>query len=136
MTRTLLAATKLVDELLTAGVPLGWSVAAELGVDSIDKTQYVTHDVSSDGEANNGPGLYEVTLTVNLYDKAATLLASCDTLDAVIQGWTLGGGVIPGVGVIHSVDDISLLTPARGSAMLGKGIRQATGIYALTITNH
>lgn len=136
MTRTLFVPGVLVETLLTEAVPEEWTVAAELGVDSVDKTPYVTYDVASEGEASNGPGLYEVSLTVNLYDLPATLIDNCKALDLIIQSWALGAGTVTGVGVIHQVEDISLLSPARSSAMLAKHKRQATGIYNLFITNH
>jgi hypothetical protein len=136
VTRTFFVPAVLVDTLLTEAVPDTWTVAAELGVDAVDKTPYVTYDVASDGEAGNGPGLYEVSLTINLYDEPANLIANCGILDVIVQSWALGAGAVTGVGVIHQVEDISLLSPARSSAMLAKHMRQATGIYTLFITNH
>lgn len=112
------------------------SVAAELDVDSFTLMPFLTHRslVAAD---LNGPGLYSVTLTANLFlDPADTPFEWVESLHERILLWDSAEmtGVVPGVGGVEEIrrEIAAFDRVTSGAQMFGKEVTQYLGSWELT----
>jgi hypothetical protein len=146
LSRRCLVFTDLVDDeqllyaLFTRDLAPGTQCAAELDVDSFDDLPLVTFVTTAGDQNANGPGLWSVSLTVNVFaDGQDAAWAVCKTVYGVIHAWaTPGGGVLAGLpelGHISRVEDVSKFSRTATVDLGGKNITQYAGLFTLSIRN-
>lgn len=126
---------RLIFTLLVRDAPEGYTIAAELDIDTIDGLPFASFAVTGGEQGGNGPGLWTVYLTVNAFNEGQDATWDmCRVLYRIVHGWgELGTGALPGVGYVSSVRDVSKFTRTAAAVLEGKQITQYTGSFALTI---
>ncbi|GIT80181.1 hypothetical protein LLS1_18500 [Leifsonia sp. LS1] len=129
---------RLVYELLQAAAPPGTQVLPESDLDVLGELPVWMFHTDSDGQSENGPGLWSFTLDVNVFgngiDAAKQQARLC--YDA-IWSWMddPAATVIDGVGWVSEVEDMSLFSRAGTPALTGRGVSQYAGSFALALRN-
>jgi len=128
-------AEQLIYFLLRRDVPAEFAVTSEIDVDSTDNLPLVTFAIGGDGQSDNGPGLWHIVLDINVfgagrgpaYDSALTVY------DAVSAWNDSAPAVLPGVGWVHSVNDVSLFSRLASANINGRNVTQYSGSFALAV---
>lgn len=122
--------------LLTAALPMV-TVLADLDAESYGDIPLVTHTSFASQDAN-GKSLWDVQLTVSLSADAADAFTHAKTLYEAVWAWDdPTKGIIPGVGGVESVEDISAPSRVGGPVQLNaKTIVQYTGSWRLAVRNY
>lgn len=129
----LLDADTLFQTLLTRLAIPGATVEADLDVDSFDEVPFITHQ-SIIAQDNNGPGLWTVTLSVNLFIGPENPFPTVASLYAGIWSWNLPlEGVVDGVGSVSEVIDGSAFSRLGAAQMLNKVVTQYVGSFELAV---
>jgi len=112
------------------------NVGAELDEGSYAEIPFISH-FSTAAQDSNGPGLWKGTLTVNLFVDAATGFAVAKRFYAGIHAWNEPGvGVIPGIGGITEIGDISAFSRiGEAVQMEAKSVVQYTGSFEYAATH-
>lgn len=129
----LLNAARLFQTLLDDGKPIGSTVAGDLDTDSFDDVPFVTHSETI-AQDRNSNGLWTVTLSISMYVEPSTAFDTADAFYTLIQSWGEDptSGVVPGVGGVEAVEDLSAFTPITGDIQMGtKAIRQYVGAFTI-----
>lgn len=130
----MLNAARLFQALLTEAAPAGADVASDLDIDSFSLIPFVTHG-SVIAQDRNGPGLWSVTLTVNVFLEPTGAHDVVADLYHAIHAWGEDPdvGIVPGVGAIEEVEDANAFTAVSGEVqMLNKVVRQYQAIFTIT----
>lgn len=127
----------LFNTLLSAIAIEGENVGAELDEGSYAGIPYISH-FSTAAQDLNGPGGWAGTLTVNIFVDAADGFAVARRFYAGIHAWNEPGvGVIPGIGGITEIGDISAFSRIGGVVQMeAKSVVQYTGSFEYAATNH
>lgn len=134
----LLDTDRLFNTLVREITPAHAEVIGELGLDTFADLPVVMH-YSTATQEGNAPGLWTVTLTLNVFDDPAT---AWDLVAAVYSGvytWQdPAKGIVPGAGAIESLDqEISAFSRIGGEAQMeNKTAIQYTGSWQFTARNH
>ncbi|ALJ22043.1 hypothetical protein [Microbacterium sp. No. 7] len=131
--------TRLFQTLLTAvGNTHGaGGVAADLDVDTIDHIPFITHS-SQAAQNRNGPGLYTVSLDVNIFlDHRETPFSFVQDIYDSIHAWVehpFDTGTAPGVGAVTSIDNenSAFTRVTAGVHMTNKLVTQWRASWELT----
>lgn len=112
-------------------------VLADLDVDSIENLPVVTYALSGGGQESNGRGLWEYTLSLNMFAEDNDAFDVAKAVYEAVWSWDEPGvAVLPGIGSVNAVADVS--APSRlvsGVQMIGKHVTQYTAAFALTLHN-
>lgn len=133
----LLDADQLFQTLLRAAFPPAVTVVGDLDVGSFADIPLVTH-YSSIALTPSGNGLWAVTLTVTVIDEAGAAFQTAQKVYKTVRSWHWPtNGIVPGVGAIESVDDITAPSRVGGEAQMeAKTVLQYTGSWNITARNH
>lgn len=128
---------QLVFALLSRDLDDSVTVAAELDVDSIDTLPFVTFLSAGGEQGSNGPGLWSVQLTVNVFGDGSTAAwETCRAVYRAIHAWAKpGASSLPNLGHVSRVTDLSKFARVAAVAMQGKQITQYVGTFTLMIRN-
>lgn len=115
----------------------GVDVVADLDVDSIENLPTVTYSLSGGSQDSNGRGLWEFTLSLNIFAEDADAFDVAAAVYAAVWSWDEPGvAVLPDLGSVNAVEDVS--APGRlvsGIQMIGKHVTQYVAVFALTLHN-
>lgn len=138
MTNRLLDAGLLFQTLLDAAKPEGSTVAADLDVESFDAVPFITHSWTI-AQDRNGPGLWSVMLTINLFLETTGAFDTVAGLYEAIHAWgeDPDAAIVPGVGAVESVEDSSAIQPVSGEVLMNtKAVRHYQGTFEITARVH
>jgi hypothetical protein len=135
----LLDAGTLFQKLLTRDLPAEtYEVANDLDVDAFDLIPFVTHSALIAQSADGG-GLYDVTLTINLFLEPLGAHAHASAVYAVVRGWNRDPEltIVPDVGAIEEVEDLNAIAPVSGEVLMNnKVVRHYQGTFNITARVH
>lgn len=129
--------TLLAREIAALPGGYGGAVGADLDTDSFEEIPFVTHR-SLVAQDRNAPGLYSVTVSINLFiDVAEVPFSWVVGLYDAIQAWGSAEmtGVVTGVAAVEQIDEeIAAFDRLSGGVqMLGKTVTQLNGSWRLTV---
>lgn len=131
-------AERLVYELLDAGKPEGSTVQPERDLESIENLPLVMFNVYGNGQTSNGPGIWFVTLDLTVVGESIDQAkAVASAIYDLVWSWLSDplNAVVPDVGWVASVSDISYFSRAAGSAVNVRGASQYDGSFDLELRN-
>lgn len=113
------------------GVP----IQPETDSDSPGALPLVQYDLSGSGATGNGPGLYQVTLDLNVFaygrDEARRIALA---LYARVHSWEQPGqGIVPGLGWVQTVADISYPSSVGTPDMTAHNLVQYAGSWSIQL---
>lgn len=122
---------QLFQQLLEDIASPGEAVGANLDENSYGDAPFITH-FSTAAQDQNGNGLWTGTLTVNIFADPADAFTVAKRFYAGIWAWNQPTvGVVPGVGGITSLEDISAFSrTSEVVQMETKAVVQYTGSFA------
>lgn len=126
----------LLEEALT---PLGIEVAREVDEDTADRLPVIVYDTtgSNDDAVANGPGLWDVALTISLIagtDSGAWEVAKA--VDAAVMAWDMpGAGWVPNLGGVIRAEREQKFDGVFEARIYDKDAQQADAVYRLRMRN-
>lgn len=135
MTAALIDDERLVFQLLRRDLPPGVMVAAELDVEAWDELPFVTFITAGDS-SGNGPGLWECSLTLNIFGEGEAAFALAQEVYQAVHSWDMPGvAVLPGIGSVEAVADVSKPSRTASVSIGGKNTTQYSAIFRLALRN-
>jgi hypothetical protein len=124
------------DALLTAGLAYpGLIVVPRVEMDSLDTTPLLTYQLFNGHQIRNGPirGGSEWTLALTLFtDNIVDGSRQADTVYQNLHDLEDADGV-PGVGYVHSVDDVSMFDRVGSASLPDKRVVQYSATFTLIV---
>ena len=134
----LLDAALLFQRLLDESKPEGSTVAGDLDMDSFDEIPFITHSTLIQ-QAGNGPGVWNVTLTVNLFLDPAGAFPVVAAVYRAIHAWgeDPDAGVVADLAGIEEVEDLNAFVPVSGEVVMNNKVcRHYQGTFNIVARAH
>jgi hypothetical protein len=128
---------QLLFTLLVRDQPTGLKWQQNVDVESIDNFPLGTYDYHGFGQDANGDGLWSVILDLNLLlDDPATAFSTVSAVNDSVHLWADNQtGIVPSVGHVQSVKDLSIFSPANDPTIPGRLVMQYAGSFTLGLRN-
>jgi hypothetical protein len=124
----------LIDTLLKRDFPNS-TVVPEYDVDLLSEFPILFYLLSGAGQDGNGPTLWSASLTVYCHGVPDVAFSTSAAVYDAVHAWQFNG-VVPDVGWVTKVTDISLPDRDSSSSIIGdKDVVQYAASYALKLRN-
>lgn len=96
----------------------------------------VIYSLVNNGQTGNGPHLWTGQIDVQIIGEPAPAWVLASTVYDILHAWAdLQTGVVVDVGWVQDVTDISAFSRPTSTNIVGKGVTQYAGSYALALRN-
>lgn len=127
-------AETLLYTLLGRDKPLGTQLSENVDQYSIEEFPFINYSVAGLTQNANGDGLWSVFLDLNVFDDEGNAFSVASSLYDSIHLWdTANDGIVPGVGWVAQVTDISAFSQVDNPLIQGRTVTQYAGSFALLL---
>lgn len=133
----LLDSDLLFQTLLREAFPDAITVAADLDVGSNADLPLITH-YSTATQSGNGNGLWQVNLTITMICETGQAFDLANAIYAAVWSWHYPtNGIVPGVGAVEYVEDVTAPSRVGGEAQMeAKQVVQYGGTWTIRARNY
>jgi hypothetical protein len=127
----------LVYTLLAAAAPEGVRVTPETDTEVLGDLPLWQYHLIGNGQISNGPGMYSYVLDLSVFAEGldATRAQARLAYDAV-HAWEIpAAAIVPGIGWVTGVDDVSILSLQGTPEITGRQVSQYAGSFDLALRN-
>ncbi len=128
---------QLLFTLLERDKPSGATVQLNADTAAVNEFPFVTYDYHGFGQNVNGDGLWHCVLDLNVFlDDATATFSTISAFNDAVHAWgDLQTGVVPTVGHVQTVTDLSIFSPVDDPVIQGRTVMQYAGSFTLQLRN-
>lgn len=123
--------------LLDRAAPTGTRITPETDTEVLGELPLWQYHLIGDGQVSNGPGLYTVTLDLSVFAEGLDAArAQARVAYDIVHAWENPAvSIVPDVGWVSSVDDVSLFSLQGTPEITGRQVSQYAGSFDLALRN-